>query len=82
MIQNLLYIIYYTEFIIQNLLYRIYYTEFIINSSKINNPNINLIIPKRTNQKIRNTEQEKIKIKKRSLIKIFSVQIKNIMTIV
>jgi hypothetical protein len=50
---------------------------FIINPLKINNLNINLITPKRTNQKIRNTEQEKIKIKKRSLIERWIGKIKN-----
>jgi hypothetical protein len=53
---------------------------FIINPSKINNSNINLITPKRTkrtNQKIRNTDQEKIKIKKRSLIEKWIGKIKN-----
>ena len=50
---------------------------FIINPSKIINSNINLITPKRTNQKIRNTDQEKIKIKKRSLIERWIGKIKN-----
>ena len=50
---------------------------FIINPSKITDININLITPKRTNQKTRNTEQEKIKLKKRSVIKRWFGRLKN-----
>ena len=50
---------------------------FIINPSKITDININLITPKRTNQKTRNTEQEKIKLKKRSVIERWFGRLKN-----
>ena len=50
---------------------------FIINDSKINNKYVKIVTPKRTNQRTKNTNEEKLKLKIRYTVENWFCKLKN-----